>query len=76
MSEQLPLSALHPMAPEFLSTAVLYTAPIDVDAAVARIGELWSEKIEPEWHEVPRVHSGRGVRLAGLCSSWWTKCLS
>lgn len=60
MSEQLPLSALHPMAPEFLSTAVLYTAPIDVDAAVVRIGELWSEKIEPEWHEVPEGALGEG----------------
>lgn len=60
MSEQLPLSALHPMAPEFLSTAALYTAPINVDAAVARIGELWKETIEPEWQEIPAGALGNG----------------
>ncbi|MGO1592227.1 DUF4261 domain-containing protein, partial [Ancrocorticia sp.] len=60
MSEQLPLSSLHPLAPEFLSTAALYTAPIDVDAAVARIGGLWNEQIDPKWNEIPAGALGKG----------------
>lgn len=60
MSEQLPLSALHPMAPEFLSAAALYSAPIDVDVAVARISELWKETIEPKWQGIPAGAFGKG----------------
>lgn len=50
--EQLGISAIHPTAPEFLSAAALYKAPIDVEAAVTRLGDLWNEKIEPTWSTV------------------------
>ena len=43
------LSLIHPEAPEFLSAAALYSAPIDVEAAVARIRELWNEDIDLVW---------------------------
>lgn len=60
MSEQLPVSAIHPLAPEFLSAAVLYQAPIDLEAAVARINTIWNESVEPVWESVPAGQLGAG----------------
>ena len=54
------LSLIHPEAPEFLSAAALYSAPIDVEAAVARIGELWNEDIDLVWEEMPIEGNGAG----------------
>ena len=42
MSEQLPLSSIHPLAPEFLSATALFAAPIDVENSVGRLPELWN----------------------------------
>ena len=54
------LSLIHPEAPEFLSAAALYSAPIDVEAAVARIRELWNEDIDLVWEEMPIEGNGAG----------------
>lgn len=52
--DQLGISAIHPTAPEFLSVTALYTAPIDVEAALGRLESVWSEKdLNPQWSEVP-----------------------
>lgn len=58
MSEQLPVTAIHPLAPEFLPAAVLYSAPIDLETAVGRISELYGEKISPTWEAVPGTQPG------------------
>ncbi len=60
MSESLPISAIHPEAPEFLTAAVLYTAPIDVEVALERMKELWNEPVTPVWEEVPAGAPGTG----------------
>ena len=54
------LSLIHPEAPEFLSAAALYSAPIDVEAAVARIRELWNEDIDLVWEEMPSKENVAG----------------
>lgn len=50
--DQLGVSAIHPTAPEFLSAVGLFNAPIDLEAAVARLGEFWSRPVEPVWQLV------------------------
>ncbi|MBM7824486.1 hypothetical protein JOD55_000313 [Arcanobacterium pluranimalium] len=50
--ENLGVSAIHPPAPEVLSAVALFSAPIDIDAALARLKELWSMEIEPQWQHV------------------------
>ncbi|MCF2707079.1 DUF4261 domain-containing protein [Arcanobacterium haemolyticum] len=60
MSEQIPASMIHPLAPEFLSVAALYSAPIDVEAAVARLKALWNVEVAPVWDEVPAGSAGPG----------------
>ncbi|MFC5369367.1 DUF4261 domain-containing protein [Arcanobacterium bovis] len=50
--ENLGVSAIHPPAPEVLSAVALFSAPIDVDAALARLKELWSLDIDPQWQHV------------------------
>lgn len=52
MSEQLPVSSIHPLAPEFVSATALYIAPIDVENAVGRLRELWSLDVAPVWQAV------------------------
>lgn len=47
--KQLGISAIHPTAPDIISAAALYRAPIDLEAAVERIGALWREKADAEW---------------------------
>ena len=54
------LSLIHPEASEFLSAAALYSAPINVEAAVARIRELWNEDIDLVWEEMPIEGNGAG----------------
>jgi len=63
MSQQLPPSAIHPLAPEFISAAALYSAPIDVDSAVARLPQLWNVDITPQWEEIPASDTSPGGRL-------------
>ncbi|AWE43265.1 hypothetical protein DDD63_11490 [Actinobaculum sp. 313] len=63
MSQQLPSSAIHPLAPEFISAAALYSAPIDVDSAVARLPQLWNVDITPHWEEIPASETSPGGRL-------------
>lgn len=46
------MSAVHPLAPESLAAVAIYRAPIDLDAAVARLGSLWSENVDPSWVSV------------------------
>ena len=48
---EFPVSMIHPDAPEMLSATALFTAPIDLEAAAARVGTLWSESIASEWEE-------------------------
>ncbi len=52
MTEQFATSMIHPRAPEFLSLTCLYRAPIDVEAALARLTPLWNLAVKPEWDEV------------------------
>ncbi|MCI1895957.1 MAG: DUF4261 domain-containing protein [Ancrocorticia sp.] len=66
MSAELPVSAIHPQAPEFLSVAALYRAPIDVEAALARMKELWNEPVSPVWEEVPAGSPGTGTEAGRL----------
>ncbi|MDO4887721.1 MAG: DUF4261 domain-containing protein [Actinomycetaceae bacterium] len=53
-------SLIHPSAPEFLSAVALFSAPVDVEAAVARIRTLWNEEFDAEWEE---VQGGRILRF-------------
>lgn len=48
---EFPVSMIHPDAPEILSATALFTAPIDLEAAAARVGTLWNESIASEWEE-------------------------
>lgn len=50
--EDLGISAIHPPAPEFFSAVALFKAPIDIDAAVARLNTLWSLNVEGKWQTV------------------------
>lgn len=62
--EQLGISAIHPSAPEILSVVTLFKAPIDLEAAIVRLRELWSIRAAGEWQHVaadpenPNVVSG------------------
>ena len=48
---EFPVSMIHPDAPEILSATALFTAPIDLEAAAARVGTLWNESVDFEWEE-------------------------
>ena len=48
---EFPVSMIHPDAPEILSAMALFTAPIDLEAAAARVGTLWNESVAFEWEE-------------------------
>ena len=48
---EFPVSMIHPDAPEMLSATALFTAPIDLEAAAARVGTLWNESVASEWEE-------------------------
>lgn len=48
---EFPVSMIHPDAPEILSATALFTAPIDLEAAAARVGTLWNESVASEWEE-------------------------
>lgn len=56
--DHLGINAIHPTAPEYLTAAALFTAPIDVGAAVARIRELWGEDIDPQWVNIDAAQTG------------------
>lgn len=42
---EFPVSMIHPDAPEIFSATALFTAPIDLEGAAARVGTLWNESI-------------------------------
>ena len=46
---EFPVSMIHPDAPEILSATALFTAPIDLEGAAARVGTLWNESIAFVW---------------------------
>ncbi len=48
---EFPVSMIHPDAPEILSATALFTAPVDLEAAAARVGTLWNESVAFEWEE-------------------------
>ena len=48
---EFPVSMIHPDAPEILSATALFTAPVDLEAAAARVGTLWNESVDFEWEE-------------------------
>lgn len=50
--EKLGISAIHPSAPEVLSGVALFSAPIDIDAVIVRLRQLWSIKADGEWQNV------------------------
>lgn len=50
--EDLGVGAIHPDAPEFLSIVALYSAPIDVDAALERLRTTWQIPVAGQWNEV------------------------
>ncbi|USR79390.1 DUF4261 domain-containing protein [Arcanobacterium pinnipediorum] len=56
--EYLGINAIHPTAPEYLTAAGLFSAPIDVGAAVERIRNLWGEDIQPRWVNVEAQKTG------------------
>ena len=39
---EFPVSMIHPDAPEIFSATALFTAPIDLEEAAARVGTLWN----------------------------------
>lgn len=43
------VSMIHPDAPEIFSATALFTAPIDLEGAAARVGTLWNESIAFAW---------------------------
>ncbi|MCI5825152.1 MAG: DUF4261 domain-containing protein [Arcanobacterium sp.] len=51
--QQLGVSAIHPLAPEFLSAAALFSAPIDLERAIGRLNSLWKVGAVPEWATAP-----------------------
>ncbi len=55
---EVPAAAIHGLAPEFLSMTALFTAPIDIEAAVARLDMLWQLPVEGGWDEVTAEQSG------------------
>ena len=46
---EFPVSMIHPDAPEIFSATALFTAPIDLEGAAARVGTLWNESIAFVW---------------------------
>ena len=46
---EFPVSMIHPDAPEIFSATALFTAPIDLEGATARVGPLWNESIAFAW---------------------------
>ncbi|MFY9263223.1 MAG: DUF4261 domain-containing protein [Actinomycetaceae bacterium] len=61
--EQLGISAVHPTAPEMLTAVAIYRAPIDLEAAVARISQIWAVDIAPEWVNDNQIYT---FRLQGV----------
>ncbi|MBP3223136.1 MAG: DUF4261 domain-containing protein [Actinomycetaceae bacterium] len=59
MEHEVSLSAIHGMAPEFLSTVALFTAPINIEEAVARLEILWSLPVQASLSDVD-PSMGRG----------------
>ena len=51
--QQFGVNALHPSAPEFLSAAALFSAPIDLEAAIGRLNSRWKVGAAPQWAEIP-----------------------
>lgn len=46
---EFPVSMIHPDAPEIFSATALFTAPIDLEGAAARVGTLWNESMAFAW---------------------------
>lgn len=46
---EFPVSMIHPDAPEIFSATALFTAPIDLEGAAARVETLWNESIAFAW---------------------------
>ena len=46
---EFPVSMIHPDAPEIFSATALFTAPIDLEGAAARVGTLRNESIAFAW---------------------------
>ena len=61
--ENFGVSAIHPLAPQMLSAAALFTAPIDIDAALARLASLWGVDSTPEWETVTAQNGSASGRL-------------
>lgn len=55
---EVPAAAIHGLAPEFLSMTALFSAPIDIEAAVARLDMLWQLPVEGSWAEVTAEQTG------------------
>lgn len=55
---QFSASAIHGIAPEFLSCAALFTAPINLEAAIERLALLWDMPVQAQWAEVEAEESG------------------
>ncbi|WP_216378487.1 DUF4261 domain-containing protein [Arcanobacterium phocae] len=54
----LGIDAIHPTAPEYLTAAALFSAPIDVGAAMQRIRDVWGEDVDPQWVSVDAAATG------------------
>lgn len=52
MVDPLPVSAIHPQAPEFLSANALFSAAIDLEQALAHMQRLWSFNVNGHWEHV------------------------
>ena len=48
---EFPVSMIHPGASEILAATALFTAPIYLEAAAARVGTLGNESVAFEWEE-------------------------
>lgn len=51
-------SAIHGIAPEFLSCVALFNAPINLEAAAARLELIWDMPVQAQWAEVEAEASG------------------
>ncbi|MBR6459830.1 MAG: DUF4261 domain-containing protein [Actinomycetaceae bacterium] len=55
---QFSASAIHGIAPEFLSCVALFNAPINTEVAVERLELLWDMPVRAQWAEVDAEASG------------------
>lgn len=55
---QFSASAIHGTAPEFLSCVALFNAPINLEAAIARLELIWDMPVQAQWAEVEAEASG------------------